>query len=309
MKGAVALNVYCFTEREQNRLLTELLGPFAGQGIAAGRLDHFLYDRFDARGPHVFAVLVASADGACQAAAADLARSLEVFLAALPEAPGPAEAEIAARHEACRGKSLCALDRLPGLAGRNSFGLAPHPENDYPFWLWSGLKREAAFWRAISDQSLWAIGQVAARGGQMAIGAGLRFTASIDAALRRTGQDAEAYWRYHVSTLFPDQAEEIAASPAAAAERFGPLVRGGNRQTFDRVWQLVEQPGKGDPRAALLVDSLAAELAAGLRGHRALREAVHLSLKQLGIDLSFQIPLLVHAWRRCFALPAPDLVP
>lgn len=302
MIGAIAGNVYCFTPGEQNRLLVEVVGPFVAAELAASRLEFFLYDRFDARGPHVFLLLAAGDAARSAELAAELERRIAPFLAALPESQGPEAAEIEERHLACRGKALCAVDRLEGFAARNSQAWAPHQEDGYPFWLWSGLSGRQELYRAISAQAASAIGQLAASGG-VAAGPALRFAASVDCGLSRLGLPAEAYWRHHVATLLPDRAEAIAAAPVELAEQLARLVSAANRASFDRVFAFAAEPGREDPRAAALVLALAPELA-DERGFQALREVLHLSLKQLGLHLGIQIPLVVYAWGRHFPPPA-----
>ena len=300
MSQALAINIYCFSDAGQNRLLTEVLGPACERFFESGALTRFFFDRFDARGPHVFAILALADAEAEREVLAALGKELEAFLADLPELAGPDEEEILARHQACRGKALCALDRLESFALRNSWAVARHDAIDYPFRIFARLEREAFFWQVFSEQSLWAIRQLAARGGR-ASGAGLRWAASIDLGLRQGGIDGEAYWRYHLSTLLPNQAEALASSPAATAELLAPLVREPNRAAFDRVFAAAAAPDGKDPQALRLVEALAGEFA-GRRpaeeGWAMLRELVHLSLKQLGLHLGFQIPLVVYAWRR-----------
>ncbi len=129
----------------------------------------------------------------------------------------------------------------------------------------------------------------------------MRWAATVDHTLRRLGFDGEAYWRHHTA-LLPHLEEELASARAATAATLAPLVRSNNRETFDRVFAAAAAPGGADPRAVRLVESLAPELAGGedevRRGRRALREVVHLSLKQLGLHLGFQIPLVIHSWLR-----------
>lgn len=306
MKGVLAGNVYCHTPAEQNRLLIEVVGPFASAALAAGRLEFFLFDRFDARGPHVYLLLAGSDAETSRGLAEELEAEIARFLLDLPESPGPTDEEMQNWHDSCRGKFLCEMDRLPGFGVRNSQSWAPHREDAYPFWIWSDLARASDFFRAITAQSAGAIGQLAVHRGGSAVGPALRFAASLDHALRRLGLAAENYWGYHLATLLPERTEAIAETPVATAERFAPLVSAGNRATFDRFYAAVAEPGREDPQAARIAEALAAELT-GERGYRALREVVHLSLKQLGLNVGLQIPLIVYSWSRYFRLPAgPD---
>ena len=285
MSHASALNVYCRTEADQNRLLTEIVGPVMEEALAGGRAESFFFDRFDARGPHVFVMLAAASEDDLAQLRESLAARLAPFLADLPIPGQPGEEELRERHEACRGKALSSLDRLPGLAEVNTFAFADHPASEYPFDIWSGLERQAEFRRAFSEQSLWSIGQLAASGGKKSMGPGLRFLATIDRQLRRLDLGAEAYWRFHAGTLLPATADQIAADPAAAAASLAPVVNAANQAVFDRVYAAVgREAAAEDPRA--------------------LREVIHLSLKQLGIHLGYQIPMVTHAWRRSCGLPA-----
>lgn len=304
MSDASALNVYCRSEEHQNRLLTEILGPVLEESVVSGRLESFFFDRFDGRGPHVYVMLAAAGEREGEALRAELAEKLAPFLAQLPVPEAPNEAEILERHHACRGKALCTLDRLPGLAEPNTFAFADHPPSEYPFDIWSGLVHQADFRRAFSEQSLWSIARIAAGGGRKAMGPSLRFLATLDSTLRRLGLDAEAYWRYHTGTLLPESADQIAEAPAATAASFARLVTEANLAAFERVFAAVgEDAAAEDPRARRLAEYLAPELAEGKRGRRALREVIHLSLKQLGIHLGYQIPMVVYSWRRCFGSP------
>lgn len=300
MSSALALNIYCWDTNAQNRLLAEVMAPWVQEQGLAGQLELFLFDRFDARGPHLFFILGAADEATLDRFGEETGERIARFLKDSPSPSFMSQEEVQARHDACRGKTLCALDRLDGLAANNTYLLAAHTSQDYPFRLWSDLTHAEAFLRAFGAQSIWAMGEVAGRSGGLAMGPGLRWLASVDRMLHRAGLDPEAYWRYHVGTLVPSVVDELKrSSPAVVAANLAPLISANNAKTFARVWELLEKDVPEDPRAIRLVELLATERSRD-RLQVALREAIHLTLKQLGFHLSLQVPMVVYTWRQCF---------
>ncbi len=297
MSCDLALNIYSWGAAGKTRLLHELLLPALEPLYLEGRLTRWLFDRFDARGPHLFVLLGAPSQDQRRRLEEDLAAQIESFQAAFPCREELTEEALWAQHAACRGKSLCALDRLDGLASNNSFLFAPQGESDYPFSIFRRTRDVPDFWRAFADESFWAISQLAASDGR-AMGPALRWAATFDHTLEELGVDAESYWRYHLCTLLPALAERFEAeAPAAVLASLAPLVKEKNRQVFGRIWQVTAAEEGRDPRAVALLRSL-------LRGFgaesefAAPREVFHLSLKQLGLELTFQISIVLYAWQR-----------
>ena len=287
----LALHVYFWGDAETTRLRTDCLGPAAGALRDDGLLERFWFTVFDARGPHVFAVL-----GVPDAAAGEVRRRLgerlDAYQAQHPStAPLTAE-EVERRHAECRGKQLSVLDAGPGIAPNNSYRMADHPSTGYPFACGAGVADEDELWRLVQDVALWAIDQ--RRAGTATAGA-VRWIAWMDRALARAGADPAELWRYHAQTLLmpleerlrEDEAGVLASLPGAVGER--------NRAAFGRVWDQASPPASCERLAeiALADDGRTAEAKRQL-----VRELNHCTLAQLGQPVRHHVPLILYAWQR-----------
>jgi hypothetical protein len=287
----LALHVYFWGSDEQTRLLSECLGPAARELRDEGLLDRFWFTSFDTRGPHVFA-LFTPPHGHSAELRARLGARLDGYLAGHPSTTCLAPEEVERRHAECRGKQLSAIDAEPGFAPNNSYRMADHPGDRYPFRLSAGAAAEDELWWIVQDVVFWAIGQRRAR--TSAAGA-IRWLAEVDRALARAGAEPAEFWRHHATTLLvflqarldADEAGVLAALPAAVGER--------NRELFDRHWA----PPAPGPSAERLAEIVLADDGRPPGQRQALmREINHCTLAQLGLPVMHHIPLVLYAWQR-----------
>jgi hypothetical protein len=288
----LGMNVYCWAWEAQNRLLAECLAPEVRGLCAEGLIRRFWFDRFDARGPHVFGLLTLPAEAFPEVSERLVAR-LDEHLAAHPSRDLPRE-RLQEFHDATRNRKLCSADGLPGIAANNSYILFEHGSTAYPFSLSAGLPGEEELWQLLHDFSLWAVDWIAVRTDTRPISVAVRWAAELAGALRAAGQ-AAAYWRYHASTLILGlkdrqvEAEVEGALPRAIGEK--------NFAAFSRLWSEVEASGPVWPLTGRLVEVALTE--AGRPENRRfalLREVVHSGFKQLGLSVVLEIPLVLFAW-------------
>jgi hypothetical protein len=289
-------NVYFWGEREQDRLLAECLGPAAEELRGQGLADRFWYDRFDARGPHVFA-LFSGPDEAAPEAYRRLAARLDAYLAERPSSVIFGN-ELVDRDVETRGKQLCSADALPGLAANNTYVLFEQAEHAYPFAFAAGLQRAAELWRLLDDLARAAVRQLASQPGTVPTGLAVRWIAGLDRELHRAGMAGE-YWRYHVTTLLLGLEERLATGEGEGLDSVPRLIGSRNWETFSRIWAEAPVRPLLWPHLPSLVDLALAEDGRPLPRRLALlREAVHCFLKQLGMPVSRHIPLVLFAWHR-----------
>jgi lantibiotic biosynthesis dehydratase-like protein len=288
----LALHVFHWGDAPQNRLIAECLVPAARELRADGASRRFWFTRFDTRGPHVFALFTPAAGREAELRRR-LARRLDAYLAAHPSTVELSPEEIERRHVECRGKQLSAIDAEPGFAPNNSYAMAPHPGDGYPFRLGAGVADGDALWDAVEALVFWTVEQQ--RAGTATPGA-VRWMAAVDHALHEGGVDPAEFWRHHATTLLvylrerldADEEGVLAALPGAVGER--------NRALFDALWE-----GDG-PERALARPVVEIVLAPDGRSDAArrslLREINHFTLAQLGQPVKHHIPLVLYAWQR-----------
>jgi hypothetical protein len=282
----LALNVYCWGDAEQDRLLTGCLGPAVRELWDEGKLTRFWTHRFDARGPHVMALL-----GAPAAARDEVRQRLSARLASyLDASPGGAhlsEDELRARHDACRGGTLCSLDALEGMAPNRSYAFADEPLAVFPF----SHARTDEEGLLLGELALWCIERLAA--GTAARDA-VRWAAALDLALERAGAGPAGLWRFYASTLFPALSARIMEDDEEVAASLARRVGGRNQELFEAAWSRADAPAW--PGIGRLAAIAAAHDAEGR--WRFTRSLAHAVLAQLGLPVMHRIPLVVHAWLR-----------
>jgi hypothetical protein len=289
----LALNVYVWGDSEQERLLTDCLGPTARELWDAGRLRRFWVHRFDARGPHVTALLGAPAEHA-EEVRRRVDTRLGRHLLRSPSTALLAPAELQERHDACRGSRLTSLDALPGFAENNSYAFADQPADAYPFGRVAGTAEAAEMERLLGEQTFWSVEQL--RAGTAALGP-VRWVAALDRGIARAGADPVGFWRAYASTLFPSLRERIAGGDAEVAAKLGARIGERNRAVFGRIW-----PGDGVDAPTRARAERLAELALGLDARDPAhpwsftRELTHAVLAQLGLPVMLRIPLILYAW-------------
>lgn len=294
----LALNVYCWGDGEQDRLLAECLGPAARGLWDEGKLRRFWIHRFDARGPHVMALLGAAPEARGEVQERLSAR-LSAYLAGSRGAVHLSDDELRARHDACRGGTLCSLDALDGIAPNRSFAFADEPSAVFPF---SHARTDEAG-VLLGELALWCIQRLDA--GTAAPDA-VRWAAALDLALERAGAGPERFWRFYAATLFPALSGRIMEGDGEVAASLARRVGERNRDAFAAVWASSRAESPVWPGIGRLAGIAAAHDAADPANRwRFTRGLAHAVLAQLGLPVMHRIPLVVHAWLR--HLPAARL--
>lgn len=269
--------MYHWGREEQRRLLCDCLGPGAAELRASGRARWFWFMPFDTRGPHVHVRLGVGPDD-LEAVRGELAGRIEDYLAHSPSAVEMSGDALRLRHAQCRGKTLCELDREPGIAPNNSCRLAVERRPD---------GGEDAMRELADDGSFWALDQL--RAGSEGVAA-MRWIAAVWMELARAHPAPERYWGHHTGSL-------LLGSEPGGADALLPLVGERNRENFARVWAYEASRGPVWPHAGRLVQIA---LAAGRRdeeeGWKVLRSAAHRTLLQLAQPVRSHVPLVVYAW-------------
>jgi hypothetical protein len=292
----LACNVYHWGRGPADRLLAECVAPAVRDLRRAGLAERFWFQRFDARGPHLF-LLAGTAPGRAEALREALGARLDAWLAAHPSEEPLTDDELRTRHDQCRGKRLCALDAEPGIAPNNSVRWAPHAPDAYPLSLSAGAAAHDALWGLLSALAEWNLGRLGDAGG-----AAVRWMAAVDAELRRAHPAAEGYWRRHAGTLLLGLEERLAADAGAVLDALPRVVGARNAETFGRVWDAVEGgEAVWEPLPQLLRMMLADDgRPLDVRLHM-LREINHVVLGQLGQPVAAHVPLVLFAWLRGLA--------
>lgn len=287
------LVVYVWGRREQDRLLGECLLPAVSALRRRGRSAGFWFDRFNARGPHLFALL--DGDAAEIAAVAEL---VEHYLAQRPSSVRLTEAELLAHHAGCRGKTLCSADGEPGMAPNNSLRIVAQPANGYPFHLAAGLAARRQVWSLLDRHFLWIGEQVASAPPEHRRRQALLWAAAADRRLAESGAAGD-YWRYHAETLWPGIGARFGGRQrdAGAVENLDETIGTRNLRLLDAAWRADHEPVPAS-RATALVDVLAAE---GTAGRALLREVNHWTLKNLGLPVRLHLPVALYGWRAAAA--------
>lgn len=291
----LGLVVYFWGRAEQIRLVVDHLAPAVRSLRRDELVQRFWFGRFDARGPHVFA-LFSSPARHLATLEARLSAGLDDYLVAAPSTVEIAPDELATLHAQCRGKVLCTADELPGMARNNSYRFFAHGDGDYPLQLGAGLEAQTQLWQQVDAATSWAVDRLGQ--GPTTVSA-VHWIAAVDRALRACGVQPAAFWRYHAETLITtlsdrlkdDEAAVLAALPAAVGER--------NAAAFSRIWQDSSGDDRARPPAHDLVELVLAE--PGLdepRRHALIREINHTTLAQLFQPVQAHVPLILYAWQR-----------
>jgi hypothetical protein len=290
----LGFNIYYGNQKAQNHFLVHCLRPAIEEARREFPL-RFWFDRFDARGPHIF--LLVTVPGHCREEARSLlsVRFSEFFDAGPnPEPMGPEEAR--ARHEGCKGKGICEVDREAGMAEDNSYRSFEQPPHGYPFFLTRSLDREEELWRLLDDQASWTISQLAETMPKPATARGILWLAAFDRLLAAKMPQVEEYWSYHAGTLLLSLSAHLAENEQDVYRRLPGSIGARNRQSFESLWGQ-ETSDSAWPDLSRLLDCVVFDPHLSRRQTCALlREIVHTTLKQLGIATQLHVPLLLFAW-------------
>jgi hypothetical protein len=287
LRGLLGLVVYRWGRRSQDSLLVDCLGPLAAELWRTGQVDRFWFDRYDARGPHLFAVLGAPVDR-LERLTSRLGEALNRYLAENPSLETLTPERLERLHLQTRGRRQCEVDGWPGFGANDTWEIFAHPPYGYPFGL--AEPEEDEVWRLAAELALWTIERIASRVEAPGIPEAVRWTAAVDQALRAAGADPAAYWRHHASTLIapedPGDGSLLDALPDALEPR--------HLENLARLWEEAERAGGFWPDMPRLVRAALGEE----ENPALLREIDHAALKQQGIPVAFHLPAVLFAWRR-----------
>lgn len=296
----VGVNVYLWGERDRDRFLTDCLGPTARALRHRGAADWFWFDRFDARGPHVFALFTTRSENG--EVTECLRTTIADYLPAHPSTSQLGPEELLQRHTGCRGVALCAADNLPGLATNNSFELFEHKTTGYPFFLAGGRAAGGELWRLLETAALWVINGLSS-GPDAAARMAIQWIASVDHQLRLAGADAMGYWHHHLVTLVHSFKNRLEPGNPEVVSRVEQAIGERNRRLFAAAWVQVEHNGPCWESLPRLVAIALSGMDTDPLGPWALqREIDHFTLKQLGLSHPLHIPLVLFAWHRNLSL-------
>lgn len=291
----LALNVYCWGPDEEDRLIARCVGPLVDELRRDGVARRFWFTRFDARGPHVLCVV--SGDGRrIPELRARLHAAVDAYLARSPSRAVFADGELERRHAECRGACLCAIDGEPGIARNNTFRVAPHRPDDYPFRAAAGAEFADELWELLTDESLWAARRLppASRSA-----AAVLWVHGLDEALRRAGEDPGEYWRYHAGTILLGLQDRLDRDGESFLAVLPGLVGERNWALLSRAWREAEHDPAAWPLTGRLASLVAAQDARSQRERLSLVRIInHGVLAQLGLPVALRLPLLLYAWLR-----------
>ena len=291
----LGINIYYWGTSEQRHLLLEGVRPWAVEAREKGLAESFWHCRFDARGPHIFALFKTSATARDRLQEL-LSQRLSTFLERSPSRAILAADELERRHAECRGKALCRVDGADGIAANNTFVLFDHEADGYPLWLDRGMAQAGAFWRQLDALSFWTLARL--EQGE-ASAASVRWLAAVGGGLSRRGLPAAEYWRLHATTLIPSLAGRWETEPDALLASLAGAVSERNRLNFARIWDRAgAAAGEGfdiDP----LIEAVTADDGRTLEQRfRVLREVNHTTLAQLEQPVALHIPMVLYAWQQ-----------
>jgi len=282
--------------RDQDVLLVDCVRPMVNSLMDNGSIDFFWFDRFDARGPHIFFLLGAN-PRLCSRLSTAFSRQLKEYLRNYPSKDQVAYEEIEARHRECRGKTQCIIDRQLGYPSNDTVIAFRHPSFGYPFYLAPKQSAAERVWALVSSISLQALQELACRSEGQRNLAAISWIAALDRGLNAVTDCSLQFWRYYATTLLPALAEALQSDEPAVSARVRNIAGGKNEVVFSSVW---ENPASAQrwPQIPGLLSAL--ELGRDephLNAWKLLREITHCLLKQLGIPVRLHVPLVLHAWR------------
>ncbi|MEM9593453.1 MAG: hypothetical protein AAGD06_04295 [Acidobacteriota bacterium] len=282
---AAGLVVYVWGRDEQDRLIRDCLAPELEARRKSGDLTFAWFDRFAARGPHLFFILdmASGFEALCQ--------RLETYLAEHPSEFHFDEKELVRRHAQCRGKILCEVDTRPGLAENNTFVALEHPKDDYPFFLIQGHPRKHEVWGLVDELYAWMLRQIATVGRTERIPHALAWAVEVDRAM---GGETHRYWGFHAETLWPALRDQNLLATEDFQDRSRELVGQRNAATFGKLWTS-SASGAPEGLARRLVEALDP---APSNDWQFLREINHWTLKNLGLPVRSHLPLALYGWQR-----------
>jgi hypothetical protein len=289
----LGFNAYYWGTQEQNFLLAKSIGPLLKEADRRWSLARMWYDRSTMRGPHIFGLITIRRD---QAAAATEFLQAEIggFMARNPSACCLDARQIAALHRDASGKAFCKADLRKEMAGNNELLVftQENAEQRYPFRLCNAPHAEA-LWQAWKQAAFWTLLQL--QSPETLDAAAVHFLLACDRLLLGGPESRKEYWAYHASTLVPNL-DYCRMSGEHAKAMVDRLV---SPQSMARIAAWREQMSSSietHPETRELfsaIGPLQRVITQPLERDQALlRELVHVSLKQLGIYIVRQIPMV-----------------
>ncbi|HWM90077.1 MAG TPA: lantibiotic dehydratase C-terminal domain-containing protein [Thermoanaerobaculia bacterium] len=294
----LALVVYQWGDHEQDQLLANCIGPASQYLWSSELIDKFWFDRFDARGPHIYLLFGVTPTNR-RAVEDQLTTRLNKYLAVNPSTIYLSPEKLEEIHRACQGKALCEADRLPGMAANNTYCFFDHPEHGYPL----NLTRPGAgideLQSCFTDLSKWSAGELIHRNGAPIHGSALRLIHAVDRELRHDPEWAFRFWRYAASTLIHMLRDDRFMVAETCLMSLPPWIGHRNIENFSMTWDLLAHSEDLFQTLPSLV-ALARREVDGQRFSEfaLLREAIHCGLAQLGLPVRLRAPLLLFAMLR-----------
>ena len=303
MDNTLGFNIYYWGIEEQNRLIGECLLP-ALRNICKGRkVSRVWYDRSNIRGPHLF-LLLTTRDSHCPAFCSDLLRELHRYLQLRPSMKHLTETELLLLHDDMHGVTYCDKDLLGGLCANNSVSQFVwfDDEKHFPGRICRSKGRKALFSFA-KKMSLLAMRQVSGPDPKACDTFGLQFLMACDEILFDSREEANRYWRFHAGTLIRNIDPERLSPEITTAL----LARTVSEATLSlsRTWRanlahsLVRKgrTASKNKMPVMMAVSVVQAFRDALRkiggdADRIRRELIHVFLRQLGIPVLREIPMV-----------------
>ena len=289
----IGFNAYYWGEQEQNFLLAKCIGPLLRESDARWSPARLWYDRGTMRGPHIFGLLTVRGEDALKLQ--ELLRSgISGFMEQHPSTHYLSGEQIAAFHKDAGGKAFCADDLREEMAGNNQLLVFVHEdaEQRYPFRLCCD-SRAKAFWLACKNLAFWTLLRLDSS--QPPELAAIHLLLACDYLLLGNQEWKKEYWSFHISTLIPHldyrrmSSEHVNAIVDRLVSPESVARIAGWKQQMSHAAD-VAQPIQELLRMVSLLRPIISQPVA--RDQAMLREIIHVGLKQLGIYIVRQIPMI-----------------
>ena len=221
---------------------------------------------------------------------------IEEFLTHSPSREMLSADELAWRHHACRGRSMCAADQIQGFALNNTFCLLGEGEVYYPLKWMVELKDQNRLWCSLDTMVAWVLTET----GEHRLRRGVELAAAVTHAINEEDLPSAPYWWLHVQSFIlakenGGQEKEIAQLmpwlPSAISAR--------NREGMAPIWVHPEKWSIPRDSVRQLVASILAADGRPLNARwHLLREIVHTLFLQLGVAARYEIAIVLFACER-----------
>ena len=233
---------------------------------------------------------------------------LTAYLADHPSRTELSLDELAARHRDCRGKALCAIDAEEGFALNDTIRFCEQPGDRYPLSLGRSLADPDRLWDLLDGSTAWVVDRLAREPGRTLTGVAAGWLASLSVILPDHFAEPPLYWRHHAASVIPrlEAPEDGGETVRRLTQALGPS----NEAALEEVWERARTEPPPWQQLPKLLDLVAgARETAGLGPRELLREIVHVTLKQLGIPIKLQRPMLLFGWRESLRAPVMQSPP